>query len=276
MADAQLPKTKGAEVGPKEASSSLVKACKLLPIVATRNVAGVNLSTIARIGGLHPATARRLLQGLVESGLLSFDPYSKLYHIGMDLFVIAGTAGAPQQFEPLRQQLRPAMDEIAARTGDTVFLSVRVGDDSLCVDRVSGSFPISTNTLDVGSRRPLGVGAGAAALLAVLPENEQSEMLDLHQERYSRYGNLSTKNVKSMIRRMKRDNYALNKSHILPDVNGIAVAAFDAQGIAVAAISLATIKSRLQGDRVDEVLSIMNEALTRLGFSTQKEEVAQD
>ncbi|TNB47778.1 helix-turn-helix domain-containing protein [Martelella lutilitoris] len=261
---------------PEQSESSLVRACRLLPIIAERNRTGVNLSTISRLADLHPATTRRLLQGLVEGGLLSFDPYSKLYHIGLNVFRMASTAGSPQQFEALRQQLRPAADEIAARTGDTVFVSVRVGSDSLCIDSVSGSFPIRTNTLDVGARRPLGVGAGAAALLAVLPEEERNAHIRLHEERFARYGNLTAVAVKSMVRGMDRGDYVFNKSLILPEVGGIAVIARDNDGTPVAAVSLATINSRLRGPRIEEVLSVMREAIGRLGFTTTRKKDVSD
>ena len=89
--------------------TSLAKAVRLLPVVAERNATGVNLTTVARKANLKTATTRRLLQGLVDGGLLSFDPYSKIYTLGIGLFDLAGAPGSPRQFDAIRMKLHPAL-----------------------------------------------------------------------------------------------------------------------------------------------------------------------
>ena len=54
----------------------------------------------------------------------------------------------------------PALERLAHRTQDTVYLVARVGDEIVCLDAREGSFPIKALTLNVGDRRPLGIGAG--------------------------------------------------------------------------------------------------------------------
>src|SRR5690606_31297222 len=82
---------------------------------------------------------------------------------------------------------RPALIRLARETGDTVFLSVREGLDAICLERQVGSYPIKTLTLDVGDRRPLGVGAGSLALLAFLPEAEIAEIIASNEPRLVSY-----------------------------------------------------------------------------------------
>ena len=155
--------------------TSLSKAIKLLPIIAKRNAVGVNLSTIAKKANLTNSTARRLLQGLVDGGLLSFDPYSKVYTLGIGLFDLAGADGSPREFDSLRVSLRPVLEEVAAITGETAYLSVLFGDEALCVDKVPGARTLYESTLQIGSRRPLGVGAGSTAVLAALEPKRWDE-----------------------------------------------------------------------------------------------------
>src|SRR3989304_4526478 len=78
-----------------------------------------------------------------------------------------GLAAAPRFNLP--DMFRPSLHRIAEKTGDTVFLTARSGNDSVCIDRKEGSFPIKTFTLEVGARRPLGAGAGGPAALMLLP-----------------------------------------------------------------------------------------------------------
>ena len=93
-------------------------------------------------------------------------PSPNCHHLGIELFLLAGAA---QQFS-LRNQFRTALERIASETGDTVFLLIRSGNDALCIDRVEGKFPIRTIMIDIGARRPLGIGAGSLALIAFLPD----------------------------------------------------------------------------------------------------------
>ena len=72
----------------------------------------------------------------------------------------------------LREICHPALARIADATGDTVFLTQRSGLDAVCLDRREGTFPIKTFTLEVGMRRPLGVGTGSLAILSALPEED--------------------------------------------------------------------------------------------------------
>jgi Transcriptional regulator len=50
---------------------------------------------------------------------------------------------------------------LSERSADTALLSVRSGVEALYLARSVGSHPLQPNYLQIGSRRPLGVGAGS-------------------------------------------------------------------------------------------------------------------
>src|SRR5690625_2180530 len=125
------------------------------------------LSDIAVCSGLGKTTTHRLLAALVSVGFVDRGE-SKLYRLGYRLFALGSNA---RRFD-LANLARPALLRLAAETEDTVFLSIRDGEEALCLDRCTGAYPIRTLTLNVGDRRPLGVGAGSLALLAFQPQQE--------------------------------------------------------------------------------------------------------
>jgi DNA-binding IclR family transcriptional regulator len=49
---------------------------------------------------------------------------------------------------------------------------VRAGGYLVCIDRKIGDCPIKVFTVDVGLRRPVGVGGGGIAVLASMPEKQ--------------------------------------------------------------------------------------------------------
>ncbi|MDA4183469.1 hypothetical protein NY815_07130, partial [Escherichia coli] len=53
-----------------------------------------------------------------------------------------------------------ALHRLADVTQDTLYLSERSGMEAVCTNRALGDFPIKAMPLDIGIRRPLGVGAG--------------------------------------------------------------------------------------------------------------------
>jgi len=256
------------DITDRRVETSLAKAIRLLPIVAERNATGVTLSTVARKANLTTATARRLLQGLVDGGLLSFDPYSKIYTLGIGLFDLAGASGSPRQFDDVRMELRPALAETAAITGETAYVTVPFGDEALCIDTATGSYPLSANTLKVGSRRPLGVGAGSAAILAALPDDACDHLIASNSEVYGRYGDLTVAEVRRMVRHWREHRYLVNNSIIIPDVSAIAVAVFDRSGRLKAGLSVSALKSRLGSVRRKEIVDVMTHALNRVGLKT--------
>jgi len=256
------------DITDRRVETSLAKAIRLLPIVAERNATGVTLSTVARKANLTTATARRLLQGLVDGGLLSFDPYSKIYTLGIGLFDLAGASGSPRQFDDVRMELRPALAETAAITGETAYVTVPFGDEALCIDTATGSYPLSANTLKVGSRRPLGVGAGSAAILAALPDDACDHLIASNSEVYGRYGDLTVAEVRRMVRHWREHRYLVNNSIIIADVSAIAVAVFDRSGRLKAGLSVSALKSRLGSARRKEIVDVMTHALNRVGLKT--------
>ena len=121
-------------------------------------------ASCARSSGLTQATTHRLLQQLIDEGLVEQGERSKLYRLSIDFFALAARAG---DGGGLRELCRPVAAAPGAALGDSVFLLVRSGFDAVCLDRCEGPFPIRTFTGDIGGRVPLGVGQGALAILAL-------------------------------------------------------------------------------------------------------------
>jgi DNA-binding IclR family transcriptional regulator len=140
-------------------TQTIARAAQVLRLIAARNSSGMRLVDLARHAKLERPTAHRILQGLAGEGLVRQERATKRWFLGRLVFELG--LAASSQFN-VRDLCRPVLARLAERTGDTVFLTVRSGFDTVCVDRMEGSFPIKTLTLDVGTRRPLGVGAGGS------------------------------------------------------------------------------------------------------------------
>src|SRR5260370_7930477 len=143
------------------AINSVQKACRILRSLTEPRVS--RLSEVAGQAVLNKVTTLRILEVLTREGFVRRDEATKTYSLGNEIDILAG---AVRDRDDLRSRAHPSLLRLAALSEDSVLLSVRSGTEAVCVDREVGSFPIRANYLDIGSRRPLGVGAGAMALLA--------------------------------------------------------------------------------------------------------------
>lgn len=250
-----MPEGGGASV------QTIDRAAGVLRALAAGPSEGLRLADVTATLGLGKATAHRLLHGLMDVGFVEFNAASKRYALGYDLFVLGAAA---RRFQ-IVDLARPALARLAAETGDTVYLSVRDGDRALCVDRSTGDYPIRTLTLNVGDRRPLGVGAGSLALLAFQDEAEIARILrDDHAARHPFEG-FDADRLRDMVRTTRATGHAFNDGYIVGAMAAIGVPVLDDSGKAVAALSIAAIRERMQATRRAELARLLGNEAERLG-----------
>ncbi len=177
-----------------------------------------------------------------------------------------GLAAAPRFNLP--HICTPWLNRIAQKTGDTVFLMVRSGYDSVCMDRHEGAFPIKTITMDVGARRPLGMGAGSLAMLMPLPQEAVIEVLSANSKRLATQYGLTVPSVLKALNRSRQLGYGLNQfqrqmghgSNPHQSTTGITTLSLPITnrfGHPFAAISVGAITSRMNAARQKEIVSIL-------------------
>lgn len=232
------------------------RAATILRCLAQGPQEGSRLSDIASRSGLGKTTTHRLLAALVSVGFVDRGE-SRLYRLGYALFSLGASA---RRFD-LANLVRPSLLRLAAETEDTIFLSIRDGDEALCLDRCTGNFPIRTLTLNVGDRRPLGVGAGSLAILAFLEEEERERVIASNEAARTNYPNFSSEKLKELVAETRRRGFAFNDGRIVSAMAAIAVPILDPEGSVVAALSIAAIRERMQPDRIARLVeSLQREA----------------
>lgn len=222
---------------------------------------GGRVTQLARAVGLTQATTHRLLAQLVAEGMVAQDERSKRYRLSLDFLALAAQAGNPGD---LRTLARPALLRLCGSLGDTIFLLARSGFDAVCLDRAEGPFPIRSFTGDVGGRIALGVGQGALAILAFLPEAEREEVIRFNLARVREYGVYDEVYLRTEIERTRTLGYAGRNTGLLEGMAGVAVPVLDREGRAVAALSVGTISDRLNAERLPTVVELLQREASAL------------
>jgi len=248
-----------------DSNSSVHKACRLLHALSEpRNT---RLTDIAAAAGVDKATSLRLLNVLASEGLVERDAATKRYSLGRELLLLGATAKSRIDLPTLA---RPALIHLAAVFEDTAILSVPSGLESVCAGLQLGAHPIRANYLDIGSRRPLGVGAGSLAILAWMPDEEARAALPHVEPMLEKYPRITRKILQKQIGLARTRGYVLLLDAVVEQMGGIAVPILGSDGRPLGALSVAALSERIATREQALAAALQAEAAAVAGFWAAK------
>lgn len=245
-----------------EGNGVLHRAISLLRILGEHGPGGMRLTGIAEEIGLPRPSVHRMLRAMADEKLVEFEPRTKRYTLGLDLFLLAAQAGNTLG---LRELCRPAMLRLTSSLGETLFLLVRSGYDAVCIDRSAGPLPIRSFTGDIGGRVPLGIGQGATVILAFLGPEEQDEIIRHNMARLRDVSGTDEATLRAELAEVLRDGYCGGATGLIPGMAGLAVPIFDHDGRAVAALSVGSTTDRLTPERRAVIASLLKREAADIG-----------
>lgn len=254
-----------------ETSSSLRRALGLLRLLAGGDPAGIRLKDLADMAGSSQPTVHRALRDLIAEGFVEQVAGGKRYRMALDFFVLAARAG---QAGGLRELARPVLLRLSATLSDTIFLLVRNGYDAVCLDRIEGPFPIRSFTGDIGGKVPLGLGQGSLAILAHLPEAEREAVIRFNVPRLLDRGFLDEAGLRMALEKAREQGWVNLNTGLIRGMAGVGVPVFDAEGRAVAALSVGTLAERLGEERLPGVVGILKAEAASLGAGLNPFDIA--
>jgi DNA-binding IclR family transcriptional regulator len=238
------------------------RSVQLLKLVSKRTRSGHFIAELVAKSGLARPTVYRLLAALQAAGLVEQDATTRRWHLGPEAFVLGTLAAGRFNIERLAHE---ALLRIADETGESAFLSIRRGNESVCLVREEGTYPIRTHVLQPGDRLPLGVGSAGLAMLAMLPDAEVDRLLDsIRPQLKSRFTIYSAKLIGQLIAETRSAGFAINRGLLLPGSWGIAASICDDANVPFAALSITAVESRLQGERQIDLGRLLVQETRRL------------
>ncbi|MBR0713527.1 IclR family transcriptional regulator [Bradyrhizobium liaoningense] len=244
------------ETEPRPGAQAIRRALAVLRILAAGREAGVPLAEVVQATGLTRPTVHRIIHVLIEEGIVERHGRSGRYAIGNQ---VPELALARPRRSPLLMAADPVLQRTSAAIGDTLFLTVRTGNDTLCVDRRIGTYPIQVLSIEVGARRPLGVSSAGVAILAALPAQEARRIVAANEPRFAAY-RTDGPAVLAQIAAARRRGYNLRETGLVQGTRSVSmwIKAHDARP--AAAITVSAVSLRLEPRREREVAEMLMEA----------------
>ncbi len=227
---------------------TLDRAVAVLRALGHAGEAGLRLVDLQQAAGLAKPTMHRLATALAAHGLVALDPETRRYRLGHELAILGWSVAHREQ--DLRTAAMHSATVLADETGDTVFVVVRSGLDSVCIERHTGAYPIKALTVEIGTRRALCVGAGGLAMLACLPEAECDSILEAVAERAKTQSRATPAQIRAAIRAARKSGYSVSENFVTEGVRAVSVAIRDYRGHPIAAIGVAAIQPRIPASRI--------------------------
>ena len=230
------------------------RVCAVLRALSVANEAGAATSDLARAAGLPRPTVHRLLSSLAEEGFVDRDRRTGRWFLGPELYLLGQTAGTRYD---VTHHARASVHRLAVKTGESAFFSALRGEETVCLLREDGDFPIRSFVLYEGARFPLGVVSAGLVILSFLDDAE----IDAYLERtdlVSRWGEAhSPEAVRARIARTRHDGYAVNPGLVVEGSWGMAAAVFDRSGQPAWALTLTGIETRFRPQRQPELGALL-------------------
>jgi DNA-binding IclR family transcriptional regulator len=188
----------------------------------------LNLASLAKKAGLYPSTALRLCGSLERFGFLMRDDRG-IYRPGGKLRKLARLHDLAF---PLGDIMRPALQRLADRSGETAAFYVRDGERRICLFRVNGPRPVRSH-LDEGAALPLDRGAAGHVLMAF-----GGAISPRHDE-------------------IRRLGFSVSRGERDIDSAAVAIPLFDAEGAFRGALGLAGPITRFADEDVERMLEAL-------------------
>lgn len=218
----------------------------------------VALRDLARAVGLAKPTTYNLIAALADAGLVEHDPNAGAYRLGLQ-FLLYGKA--VERRIDLQGLLRPTLVRLCARTRETVNLALPCATDAMIIDSLEGSQALRVSSY-VGTRASYHATACGRALLAFLPEATRSAILSVDPlAPVTPHTITEIGALEDLLAEGRRRGWTTENEE--NEVGSACVAAplLDADGKAVAAISIAGPTSRLGSDVQERYGALLVEEL---------------
>lgn len=230
------------------------RIAEVLRALSATKAGGASTSGLARTTGLARPTVHRLLTALADEGYVDRDQRSGHWYLGPELYLLGEVAA--QRYD-VTGQARASVHRLAAATGESAFFSARRGDETVCLLREDGSFPLRSFVLYEGARFPLGVVSAGQVILALLPDQEIDaylERTDLTQQWGPAH---AAGELRRRIGRTRELGYSVNPGLVVEGSWGMAAAVFNRSGDPAWALSLTGVESRFREERRPELGALL-------------------
>ena len=210
--------------------------------------------------GLPKSSAHALLRTMEDRGYLTLDPSAREYRLGSRIWELAQ---AHHRIEDLRAVMKPVMDGVMERTGETVQLARLEGSEAVYLELSESPHPMKL-TSRVGARLPAHASAIGKSLLASLdPEEARRRLAAADLPRLTPRTITDPEELLAELERVRRQGYSVDNEEFATGLRCIGMPIRDATGRVVGAMSVSMPTPRYNRAAAANARRALGEAVAR-------------
>ncbi|MFD2368675.1 IclR family transcriptional regulator [Brevibacillus sp. GCM10020057] len=243
-------------------SNSLIRGLEILKMFDASH-STLSLAEIAAKMGVSRTVPFRFLYTLQHLGYLFQDETTKRYQLTpkvMELgFAFLNTIHLPELARPYLEKLRD-------QTGASAHIGILDGTEVVYIARAATSTSFSTLNVTIGSRLPAHATSMGKVLLAFLPEEKRTAVLEkIELQSFTAQTKTAMQALKAQLEEIRRNGYAVSNEEFEIGIYSVAFPIFDRDGVIMAAVNIASPTSMINESTVDEqIIPAVREAAIAL------------
>lgn len=224
--------------------NSLIKGLNVLEAF-TAERREMTLSEVAAATGLDPGTTFRMLNTLVSAGYVARNPGTKRFRLTLKVADLGFHAIGRTE---IRELARPLLRSLVGELSEAASLGVLEGQDILYVERVRAGLARLGVDIRIGTTIPAAATVIGQAILAFLAVEDRERVFGAAHPSGTLARAEPPEALLAALKQVRKDQYALGDSPFTAGIRVLAVPVLDADGYAVAAVSVAAPAARSTHD----------------------------
>lgn len=240
----------------KSVNNSAIRVLDILGLIASSETP-LTASEIGKELSIPKSSVFDIVNILCERGYIApVSPYGKAYRIGISAYRV-GMAFVRR--DGLFNSAHPILRSLSDATGETCYLAVEANGKVVYLDKAESSAPIRSS-LNVGSQNGMHCTGLGKALLAAYPEERAKAAIGRNPERHTANTLCDLPSIMADIEKTRERGYAIDNGEDNILLRCIAAPIRDADGNAVAAISVTMLETAFREEHINDVVRKLTEA----------------
>jgi DNA-binding IclR family transcriptional regulator len=223
-----------------------------------------SVAQLARRAGLASSTAHRLVDSLVETGLLERDDDRRV-RLGLRLWELAMRGSEALR---LRQAALPAMERVQSRIRQHTQLAVFAQGEALFLERLSSPHA-GANIARIAERLPLHASSAGIVLLAHRPADEQERLITGPLAALTPETITHPEALRRKLAEVRRLGHAVMPGTVEAVAAGVAVPVRAAGGTVIAALSVVLTREQPPAPAIAVLRKVADDIRRSLGAPTR-------
>jgi len=223
----------------------------------------LSFSDVCARAGLSKSTAHRFLGVLEKRQMVQRDADTHRFRIGPAILRVAALGGGTSYLQELAA---PVMEELRDRTGETVGLTIRIGDHRVAILQCESRQELRRK-VEIGKPFPIHLGGAGKIMLAYAePEDRARVLKAMPREAITPYTPVDPELLATELERARRLGYAISDNEYIMGVISLGAPIFDRSGRVIAGLGLTGPRFRFTNDTLGHHVAALIEACRKISL----------